>query len=123
MLNVLAQCRLGNQVVTFADRLAEKTSANQASTRRCRPALRGRSWYMGHVEEIIRRAELVRQDEVSPSIRAEISNAFRALALSSGSDYSVQRTRRVRRPSIERAARSAFRLRKLRRYVHSPRHR
>ncbi len=87
VLNVLAQCRLGNQVVTFADRLAEKTSEPSIyaslQTRVAWPL-----WYMGHVEEIIRRAELVRQDEVSPSIRAEI-DAFRALALSSGSDYSA----------------------------------
>lgn len=87
VLNVLAQCRLGNQVVAFADRLAEKTSEPSIyaslQTRVAWPL-----WYMGHVEEIMRRAELIRQDEVTPSIRAEI-DAFRALALSSGSDYSA----------------------------------
>jgi DNA-binding CsgD family transcriptional regulator len=88
VLNVLAQCRLGNQVVTFADRLAEKAAAaNLRASLQVRVAWP--LWYMGHVEEMIRRVEFVRgQDDVSPSIRAEI-DAFRALALSGGSDYTA----------------------------------
>jgi DNA-binding CsgD family transcriptional regulator/PII-like signaling protein len=88
VLNVLAQCRLGNQVVTFADRLAEKAvAANLRASLHVRVAWP--LWYMGHVEEMMRRVEFVRgQDDVSPSIRAEI-DAFRALALSGGSDYTA----------------------------------
>lgn len=86
VLDVLAQCRLGNQVVAFADRLAEKAGSPEVyASLQIRVAWP--LWYMGHVGEIMRRAERVhREDDVSPGIRIEL-DAFRALALSSGSDY------------------------------------
>ena len=118
-LNVLAQCRLGNQVVTFADRLAEKTSEPSIyaslQTRVAWPL-----WYMGHVKEIIQRAELIRQDEVTPSIRAEIDTSEPWLSRAAAT--TAQRTRQARWRWIG-AARLAFRLRKPRRCVRSPRHR
>ena len=86
VLGVLAQGRLGSQVVAFADRLAMK-----ADTPSVYASLQARIawplWYMGHFGEIIQRTEVAAAgDEISPSLAAEL-NAFRALALSSGSDY------------------------------------
>lgn len=90
VLNVLAQCRLGNQAVTFADRLAERAKAPDVYAS-LQIRIAWPLWYMGHVGEILKRTESVRvYGEVSPSVDAEIE-AFRALALSSGSDYAAAR--------------------------------
>ena len=120
VLSVLAQWWLGNQVVTFADGLAEKAAAaNLRASLQVRVAWP--LWYMGHVEEIMRRAEFVRgQGDVSSGIRAEI-DAFRALALSGGSDYIA--AYEAGTAALDRAEHWVLTPLKQRRCGHSPKHR